>query len=59
MKVRKRIEREIRKEKDRDGESEAERSGKYREKQLLMNPEEFKRKQRDKQRECTSNGARL
>ena len=51
MKVRKRIEREIRKEKDPDGESEAERSRKYREKQLLMNPEEFKRKQRDKQRE--------
>ena len=50
-KVRMRIEREIRKEKDPDGESEAERSRKYREKQLLMNPEEFKREQSDKQRE--------
>ena len=49
-KVRMRIEREIRKEKDPERESEAERVKKYREKQLLMDPEGFKRKQRDNQR---------
>ena len=49
--LRKRLEREVRREKDPTLESDAQRQHKYREKQLLMDPEDFKRKHQDHQRE--------